>query len=111
MTPELRRRAKAINFGIIYGISGFGLARNLRIPKDQAQRFIDQYFVQLPRHQGLHGRGDPGREARRASSRPCSAARSTRPRSTPRARRGLRAPRGDQRADPGARPPTSSAAP
>lgn len=48
MTPELRRRAKAINFGIIYGISGFGLARNLRIPKDQAQAFIDAYFVKFP---------------------------------------------------------------
>ncbi len=48
MTPDLRRRAKAINFGIIYGISGFGLARNLRIPKDQAQKFIDQYFVRFP---------------------------------------------------------------
>jgi DNA polymerase-1 len=48
MTPELRRRAKAINFGIIYGISGFGLARNLRIPKDQASAFIEQYFVKFP---------------------------------------------------------------
>ncbi len=48
MTPELRRRAKAINFGIIYGISGFGLARNLRIPRDQAQQFIDRYFEKFP---------------------------------------------------------------
>ncbi|TNC52485.1 DNA polymerase I [Rubellimicrobium rubrum] len=48
MTSELRRRAKAINFGIIYGISGFGLARNLRIPKDQAQQFIDRYFIKFP---------------------------------------------------------------
>ena len=48
MTPELRRRAKAINFGIIYGISGFGLARNLRIPKDQASQFIERYFVKFP---------------------------------------------------------------
>jgi DNA polymerase-1 len=47
MTPDLRRRAKAINFGIIYGISGFGLARNLRIPKDQAQAFIDRYFARF----------------------------------------------------------------
>ncbi len=48
MTPEIRRRAKAINFGVIYGISGFGLARNLRIPKDEAQAFIDTYFERFP---------------------------------------------------------------
>ncbi len=48
MTPEIRRRAKAINFGVIYGISGFGLARNLRIPRDEAQGFIDRYFERFP---------------------------------------------------------------
>ena len=48
MTPETRRRAKAINFGVIYGISGFGLARNLRIPRDEAQGFIDRYFERFP---------------------------------------------------------------
>jgi DNA polymerase-1 len=48
MTPEVRRRAKAINFGVIYGISGFGLARNLRIPRDEAQQFIDTYFERFP---------------------------------------------------------------
>ncbi|MCA0996032.1 DNA polymerase I [Alloyangia pacifica] len=48
MTPEIRRRAKAINFGVIYGISGFGLARNLRIPRGEAQAFIDRYFERFP---------------------------------------------------------------
>jgi DNA polymerase-1 len=48
MTPEVRRRAKAINFGVIYGISGFGLARNLRIPRAEAQGFIDRYFEKYP---------------------------------------------------------------
>ena len=48
MTPEIRRQAKAINFGVIYGISGFGLARNLRIPRGQAQEFIDRYFERFP---------------------------------------------------------------
>ncbi|KKL27784.1 hypothetical protein LCGC14_2381690, partial [marine sediment metagenome] len=48
MTPEIRRQAKAINFGVIYGISGFGLARNLRIPRDKAQGFIDRYFERFP---------------------------------------------------------------
>ncbi len=48
MTPDIRRQAKAINFGVIYGISGFGLARNLRIPRGQAQGFIDRYFERFP---------------------------------------------------------------
>jgi len=48
MTPDIRRQAKAINFGVIYGISGFGLARNLRIPKADAQGFIDRYFERFP---------------------------------------------------------------
>ena len=48
MTPDVRRQAKAINFGVIYGISGFGLARNLRIPRSEAQGFIDRYFERFP---------------------------------------------------------------
>ncbi len=48
MDPMIRRQAKAINFGVIYGISGFGLARNLRIPRAEAQAFIDRYFERFP---------------------------------------------------------------
>ncbi len=48
MTSDVRRKAKAINFGVIYGISGFGLARNLRIPRGEAQGFIDRYFERFP---------------------------------------------------------------
>ncbi len=48
MDPMVRRQAKAINFGVIYGISGFGLARNLRIPRADAQAFIDTYFKRFP---------------------------------------------------------------
>jgi DNA polymerase-1 len=48
MTPDIRRQAKAINFGVIYGISGFGLGRNLRIPRSEAQGFIDRYFERFP---------------------------------------------------------------
>ncbi len=48
MTADVRRQAKAINFGVIYGISGFGLARNLRIPRAEAQGFIDRYFERFP---------------------------------------------------------------
>ncbi|MEO1541603.1 MAG: DNA polymerase I [Pseudomonadota bacterium] len=48
MDPMIRRQAKAINFGVIYGISAFGLANNLRIPRDEAKAFIDNYFEKFP---------------------------------------------------------------
>jgi DNA polymerase I len=48
MDPSVRRQAKAINFGVIYGISAFGLANNLRIPREDAKRFIDTYFERFP---------------------------------------------------------------
>lgn len=48
MTPDLRQRAKAINFGIIYGISPFGLARQLGISKEDAAQHIQTYFQCYP---------------------------------------------------------------
>ena len=48
VTPEMRRAAKAVNFGVIYGQSPFGLARGLGIDHDQAAKFIDSYFEGYP---------------------------------------------------------------
>lgn len=49
VTPAQRRDAKAVNFGIIYGISGYGLAENLSIPQYKAKEFINNYFVSHPK--------------------------------------------------------------
>ena len=48
VTPELRRHAKAVNFGIVYGISDFGLARNLHISRKEAGDYISRYFERYP---------------------------------------------------------------
>jgi len=48
VTPAQRRSAKAINFGLIYGMSAFGLARQLGIGRSEAQRYVDLYFERYP---------------------------------------------------------------
>lgn len=48
VTTEQRRRAKAVNFGLIYGMSAFGLARQLDIGRGEAQHYVDTYFARFP---------------------------------------------------------------
>ena len=56
LTRRERDIAKMVNFGIIYGISAFGLSENLDIPKDEAQEYIDTYLARFPRVQEFIGR-------------------------------------------------------
>ncbi|WP_342146778.1 DNA polymerase I [Rickettsiella endosymbiont of Aleochara curtula] len=48
VTPDQRRSAKAVNFGLIYGMSAFGLARQLGISREEAKNYIDRYFTRYP---------------------------------------------------------------
>ena len=63
VTPEQRRRAKAINFGLIYGMSAFGLAKQLSVGRKEAQAYIDLYFERYP---GVLAYMDRMRETARA---------------------------------------------
>lgn len=49
VTKDMRRKAKAVNFGIVYGQSRYGLAKGLNISNNQAQEFIDKYFESYPK--------------------------------------------------------------
>lgn len=53
VAPDMRSGAKAVNFGIVYGISDFGLSRNIGISRQQAGEFIDSYFNKYPRVKGF----------------------------------------------------------
>jgi len=52
VTPDMRRIAKTVNFGVIYGISPFGLSEALSIPREDAKKYIEQYFE---KHPGVEG--------------------------------------------------------
>ena len=49
VTPQMRSSAKAVNFGIVYGISDFGLAKNIGVSRKEAREFIEKYFARYPR--------------------------------------------------------------
>ena len=89
MPAEVRRRAKAINFGIIYGISAFGLANQLGIPRDEAGAYIKTYFERFPGIRDYMDRRKQPRARARLRRDASSAARIHYP--------------GDQRQEPGAR--------
>ena len=100
--PDIRRQAKAINFGVIYGISGFGLARNLRIPRAEAQGFIDRYFERFP---GIRAYMDDTSAFAKEHGfvQTLFGRKIHTPEIAPRARAPVSPPRRDQRADPGHR--------
>ena len=66
VTPLLRRNAKAVNFGIVYGISSFGLSQDLSITRKEAQEYIEQYFKTYPGIKRFLDQAGGGCERRRA---------------------------------------------
>ena len=74
LTKDERNVAKMINFGIVYGISAFGLSENLDIPREEAQAYIDAYLARFPHVQDVHRAHDRAGGARTATRRACSAA-------------------------------------
>lgn len=72
VTDLQRRNAKAVNFGIVYGISSFGLSQDLSITKKEAAEYIERYFETYPKINGYLGRDWWRRRRKKAMSRRCS---------------------------------------
>ena len=72
--PGMRSKAKMINFGIVYGLIGYGLADRLQIPQEEAKAFIDRYLERFPAVQRFIDQHDRPRRRTRATSRRCSGA-------------------------------------
>jgi DNA polymerase-1 len=76
VTPRMRNYAKRVNFGIVYGMSAFGLAKDLKVPQVEAQAFIDKYFLRYPARAAhdrctlLRGRGATDRGGDRVRKHP-----------------------------------------
>ena len=109
LTVAMRSKAKMVNYGIVYGLSAYGLADRLRIPQEEAQEFIDRYLERFPAVARFMARG---RRAGRASTGTCprSSAAAARSRSCARAtgRRASWASAWRSTRSSRARPPTSS---
>ena len=73
LTTGERSIAKMINFGIVYGISAFGLSENLEIPREEAQAYIDAYLARFPLVQDFIAADDRAGDGATAMSRRCSA--------------------------------------
>ncbi len=96
VTPELRSRAKAVNFGIVYGQQAYGLSQSLGIPFAEAKEMIERYFEAYPGVRAYLDDTVERAKARPATRSPCSAGSATCPsygrRTTPRAGSGSARP-------------------
>ena len=72
--PGTRSKAKMVNYGIVYGLSAFGLADRLQIEQEEAQQFIDRYLERFPKVKRVHRRARSSRPPTRATWPRCSAA-------------------------------------